>query len=209
MFALTAADLDGAVLGCADGPASFNAEATRRGARVVSCDPLYRHSSSEIRARIDTTYPQMMQQARENCHLFNWTEFTSPDDLGRARMEAMETFIHDYDAGRSQGRYVADTLPTLSFDAQSFDLCLCSHLLFLYTDQLTEDFHIRSVLELSRVSREVRIFPLVTLGGVPSRHLDPVRTRLQEARLSVTIERVPYEFVRGANEMLRVRRNSG
>jgi hypothetical protein len=31
MFALTEADLGGRLVGCGDGPASFNAEATRRG----------------------------------------------------------------------------------------------------------------------------------------------------------------------------------
>ncbi len=40
LFALTPADLERRILGCGDGPAAFNAEATRRGARVVSCDPL-------------------------------------------------------------------------------------------------------------------------------------------------------------------------
>ena len=36
MFALTAGDLAGPVLGCGDGPASFNAEATALGHRVFS-----------------------------------------------------------------------------------------------------------------------------------------------------------------------------
>lgn len=40
MFALTEADLAGRMLGCGDGPAGFNAEATRCGLTVVSCDPL-------------------------------------------------------------------------------------------------------------------------------------------------------------------------
>ena len=35
MFALSDADLDGRLLGCGDGPASFNAVATRRGAKVI------------------------------------------------------------------------------------------------------------------------------------------------------------------------------
>ena len=41
MFLLTDQDLAGRIVGCADGPASFNAEATRLGTRVVSCDPIY------------------------------------------------------------------------------------------------------------------------------------------------------------------------
>jgi hypothetical protein len=47
MFALTDADLTSSIVGCADGPASFNAEATARGHSVISCDPIYRFSTAE------------------------------------------------------------------------------------------------------------------------------------------------------------------
>ena len=40
MFGLTEKDFAGRIIGCADGPASFNAEMYRRGRNVVSCDPL-------------------------------------------------------------------------------------------------------------------------------------------------------------------------
>ncbi|MCG6943585.1 MAG: hypothetical protein LJE69_20335 [Thiohalocapsa sp.] len=52
MFALTDADLGGKILGCGDGPASFNAEATARGARVVSADPIYAFTAADISSRI-------------------------------------------------------------------------------------------------------------------------------------------------------------
>jgi len=41
MFDLRPDDLKRCILGCADGPASFNSELTRRGGGVVSVDPLY------------------------------------------------------------------------------------------------------------------------------------------------------------------------
>ncbi len=40
MFALSERDLVGRILGCGDGPASFNAEATAEGHSVISCDPI-------------------------------------------------------------------------------------------------------------------------------------------------------------------------
>jgi len=40
MFALTEDDRERAILGCADGPASFNAEATALDWHVTSADPL-------------------------------------------------------------------------------------------------------------------------------------------------------------------------
>ena len=116
MFSLTDADFEGRILGCADGPASFNAEAASRGIHVVSCDPLYGYDGDEIRARIDAVYPEMLEQTRQNLHEFVWQEFTSVDGLGKARMKAMEAFLSDYQAGRTVGRYLAAELPALPLD---------------------------------------------------------------------------------------------
>src|SRR5262245_31650025 len=100
MFALTDADLAGRIVGCGDGPASFNAELTRRGGRVVSCDPLYRFGENEIRGRIAATYEQVMDQARRNADDFVWTgAIRSLEDLGGQRMAAMDAFLADYETG--------------------------------------------------------------------------------------------------------------
>lgn len=48
MFDLTEVDLRRHILGCADGPASFNAEMTRQGHRVISCDPLYQFTAAKL-----------------------------------------------------------------------------------------------------------------------------------------------------------------
>lgn len=96
MFALAASDLNGRILGCADGPASFNAIHSANGGSVVSADPLY-------------------------------------------------------------------------------------------------DF-----------SAEVRIFPLLELGSVTSRHLDAVLASLRDSGYDCSMETVPYEFQHGGNAMLRV-----
>jgi hypothetical protein len=55
MFALTEADLGLKIVGCGDGPANFNAEATRRWSTVVSCDPIYRYEVDQLRERIAAT----------------------------------------------------------------------------------------------------------------------------------------------------------
>jgi hypothetical protein len=204
MFALTAADLRRRILGCGDGPASFNASSTERGANVVSCDPLYAFDGPTIRGRIEETAEEILEQTRRNRNEFVWTEIASIDDLRRVRMEAMEQFLGDYDLGRSQGRYVDASLPHLPFANRSFDLALCSHFLFLYTDQLGEAFHNAAVVELTRVAPEVRIFPLLALGGVRSPLVPGVAATLQHAGRDVSIERVPYEFQRGGNEMMRI-----
>ena len=205
MFALTKADLAGRILGCGDGPASFNAGLTRRGGRVVSVDPLYRFTPDDIRQRIRRTYAEVLEQTRKNAHEFLWTSIRSVDELGRLRSAAMEEFLADYPLGVAQGRYVDGQLPHLPFRDKSFDLAVCSHLLFLYSEHLSEDFHVESIKELCRVAGEARIFPLLELGAIPSRHVPAVGARLAADGYSVSIQIVPYEFQRGGNQMMRVK----
>jgi hypothetical protein len=204
MFALSDADLGGRILGCGDGPASFNAVASARGHAVVSADPLYRFSGPEIQARIDAASGRIADETRRNVADFVWTRFASVDDLLAARLEAMRVFLGDLDAGRAAGRYLDASLPDLPFPDQSFDLALCSHFLFLYSDQYPAEFHVEAITELGRVSNEVRVFPLLEMGGAPSRHIDQVVVALGRRGFSAERVRVPYEFQRGGNEMLRI-----
>jgi hypothetical protein len=204
MFALNEADLRLRILGCADGPASFNAECTGRGTAIISVDPLYRLDAQAIRDRITTTYDQILEQTRRNMGQFVWGTIPSIDELGRIRMQAMQTFLDDYNLGRRHGRYIDAELPSLPLPDKFFDLALCSHFLFLYTEQLSETFHRNAILELCRVAHEVRIFPLLALDGQPSPYV-PNLVHEFCASHEVALETVPYEFQRGGNQMLRLR----
>jgi hypothetical protein len=206
MFALTDEDLHGRILGCADGPAGFNAEATRRGSRVISFDPLYEFSAEQIRQRIAATAEDILEQTKRNVDEFIWDEIASIEDLHRVRMAAMDDFLADYDAGRRDGRYVTAAAPALPFENASFDLAVCSHFLFLYSEQLGQPFHEDAIVELCRVADEVRIFPLIALGALPSPYLDSTTAKMRDLNYAVTIERVPYEFQKGGNEMMRIRK---
>jgi hypothetical protein len=205
MFALTDADLDRRIVGCADGPASFNAEATERGSTVISCDPIYRYDAEQLRARIAATYDQVLEQTRRNAHEFVWTTIKSAEELGEVRMAAMNAFLDDYSDGRVEGRYVDAELPSLPFADGSFDLALCSHFLFLYSAQVDEDFHRQAIAEMCRVAREVRIFPLLTLGSTTSPFVEPMIDSVRTRGFDASIVDVPYEFQRGGNQMLRIR----
>ena len=80
-------------------------------------------------------------------------------------MAAMQAFLSDYESGKAQGRYIGAELPALPFADSAFDIALCSHLLFVYSVQLGEAFHVAAVLEMCRVAADIRIFPLLALGG--------------------------------------------
>jgi len=207
MFALSDDDLAGRIVGCGDGPAAFNADATRRGHRVVSCDPIYQFDTAQIDERIAATYGQILEQTRQNAGAFVWGDgIGTIEELGAVRMAAMRTFLADYQAGARDGRYVHAELPSLPFAEHAFDLALCSHFLFLYSAHLDEAFHRAALREMCRVAAEVRVFPLVTLEGSRSPFVDACASDLIASGAELTIERVPYEFQRGGNEMLRVTR---
>ena len=134
MFALSAADLAGPVLGCGDGPASFNAEPTSPEADKSRLSTRSDQFDGEaIRSRVEAVYPLVMAQTEANSEGFVWTSIGSIQELGEKRMAAMERFLDDYDVGRHQRRYIAAELPSLPFADGTFALALVSHLLFLYT----------------------------------------------------------------------------
>ncbi len=203
-FGLGEAEPGERILGCGDGPASFNTERTARGGRVVSLDPIYRFPAAAIAARIDEAFEEVLAETERNRGEFVWRHVADAAELARLRRAAMERFLADY--RRGAGRYVAGALPALPFRDGAFDLALCSHFLFLYSERFSADFHVRAIAELARVAREARIFPLLELGARPSRHLESVLARLRGAGLECAVERVGYEFQRGGNRMLRVRR---
>lgn len=206
MFDLAPADLSGRILGCGDGPASFNAEFTAAGYQVVSVDPIYAFPGDAIRARVDATYATIIDQVKARPERYRWHEFVTPDQLGTVRLAAMETFLADYEAGKVAGRYIEGMLPSLPFEDNSFTLALCSHLLFLYSEQLDAAFHIASVQELLRVAEDVRIFPLLALNCEPSPHLLPVIEWCRAEGYHADLRRVPYEFQVGGHTMLHLRR---
>ena len=206
MFGLGDADLRVSILGCGDGPASFNVEGTARGMRIVSADPLYQLRAAEIRARIDATAGDVAAQLRSNRDEFVWTHFANVEELIAARLAAMDQFVDDYELGIAQGRYVTGSALDLPFHDNSFDLALCSHVLFLDSEQHGLAFHLRALRELTRVAEEVRVFPLLETGSVESRHLRAVMLALQRMGLCAEQVTVPYEFQRGGNAMLRITR---
>ncbi|NJR32583.1 MAG: SAM-dependent methyltransferase [Chamaesiphon sp. CSU_1_12] len=206
MFLLSETDLNSTILGCGDGPASFNAQMTELGHSVVSIDPIYQFSAQEIDRRVRATYEPVISQLKQKSSHYIWKNFRDAEELGHARLAAMEKFLVDYESGKVAGRYLDRSLPSLNFSDRQFELCVCSHLLFLYSEQLSLDFHIASIFELLRVALEVRIFPLLKLDGQPSAYLDPIFQELATAGYQTQVISVDYEFQKGGNQMLRISR---
>ncbi len=205
MFNLTAADLDRRILGAGDGPASFNAESTPLGNQIISVDPIYELSGTDIQQRFETVLDGIIDQVKATPHDWVWSYHSSPEDLRHNRIQAMQIFMKDYELGKQQGRYQTAALPTLPFPNRTFELALCSHFLFLYSKQHDVAFHLASIQELMRISTEVRIFPLLTLMLEPSPYIQPVIQVCQDWGYVPSIETVGYELQKGGNQMLVIR----
>jgi len=206
MFQLSKEDLQSKILGCGDGPSSFNFKVTKLNGNITSIDPIYQFTKDEIQTRIDETSSVVSEQLKQNQNDFVWKNIKSVDELIDIRLTAMSNFIKDYENGKKEKRYIHQELPKLSFENDSFDLILSSHFLFLYSEHFDLQFHIDSILEMCRVSKkEVRIFPLLDLKNQKSEYLVPILEILENKGFETKITKTDYEFQKGANELLSIK----
>lgn len=202
MFALTESDRLKSIIGIGDGPASFNAEMTAAGYQVTSIDPIYQFTGAEIKSRFDACIDGIIEQVRNSPNNWVWSYHKSPDELRANREKAIAVFLKDYERGKIEGRYLNAELPKLDFQDKQFQLALCSHFLFLYSEHLSFEFHLESIRELCRIAEEVRIFPLLNLAQARSPYIDEICSILAKEGLSSEIMQVPYELQKGGNQAI-------
>lgn len=193
------------VLDVASGVSSFCAEANAFGIDATACDAIYEFSEPKIRARCAGDL-EKVARAMEGLPTYRWEVFGSVEAMREQRERACLAFLKDYPAHRGT-RYVPGSLPSLPFADASFDLTLCSYLLFVYEEHFSYDFHRQSVNEIMRVTRdEARFYPTVNYECTPSSHL--TRMVEDEAMRHLRFEIVPtsFEFLRNSNNYLRVTR---
>ncbi|OYQ63117.1 SAM-dependent methyltransferase [Pseudanabaena sp. SR411] len=202
MFALSEGDRLKSIVGIGDGPASFNAEMTAAGYQVTSIDPIYQFTGSEIKSRFDACVDTIIEQVRNTPNNWVWSYHKSPEDLRANREKAIALFLEDYDRGKIEGRYLNAELPKLDFQDKQFQLALCSHFLFLYSEHLSFEFHLESIRELCRIAEEVRVFPLLNLAQARSPYIDEVCSILAKEGISSEIMQVSYELQKGGNQAI-------
>ena len=152
-------------------------------------------------------YARVVARMREKPESFRLKSFISIDEAERDRRAAAELFLADYEAGFLDNRYVGGALPRLPFGDGAFDVVLCAHLLFIYERLFDFEFHLAACRELVRVSRgEVRIHPVCGPDGRPYRELERLRTALASERIVSELIAVDYEFFRGSDTTLVLRR---
>ena len=204
MFQLSETDLNKNIVGVADGPACVNAELTKLGTNYVSVDPVYVFSANEIKDKFNQVIDDIISQVEASPADWVWNYHKNIQSLKNTRINTMKKFTADYTSGVQEGRYICGELPVLNFNDKHFDLALCSHFLFLYSDFFSYEFHLDSLLEMLRVANEVRIFPLLTLNAKQSDYVLPLMEQLEKLGYSAVIKEVDYEFQKDGNAMLSV-----
>jgi hypothetical protein len=196
------------ILDCPSGAASFVAEAHQMGMDAVACDLLFNLDEITLRAKGQADLVHVMERLADVTHNYNWDFYENIEQLNKCRKMALDRFLADYTIGRQAGRYIQTTLPKLPFGDRSFDLVLSGHFLFLYSDCFDYSFHWQTIEELYRVcSQEVRIYPLQAKDAQPYPFLNNVLNDLNNAGISAEIVNVPWEFLKGSRQMLRIWRS--
>lgn len=206
-FALSTADLATRIVDCAAGASGFAAQANAAGAHVTAVDPAYGAGVDELRDTALESNRRGMAIVDDHEGRFVWTWYGDRASRQTLRDEARAAFVDDLAA--NPATYVAGALPELLFDDDAFDLALCSHLLFTWSDVFDEEWHHRALLDMLRVAPRVRVFPLVQQAtGDPVAFLPSLLDRLRKAGHEAKVVGVPYEFQRGGNQMLTLRRRA-
>lgn len=207
MFSLTPADLAGSILDCAAGAASFGAEVASVGGRVLSVDPLYRMGREQVADTVRLGLERGSSMIGESQSNYDWTgPIKTPADHASARQKAADMFLEDFRTRSAASRYLAADLSHLPFGPRSFDLAVCSHLLFVYAGELSVDFQVAAILEMARVANEVRVFPLVGPGCDAAPSVAATHRAADDAGLESEVVEVAHRFLRGTGSMLRLRR---
>jgi SAM-dependent methyltransferase len=205
MFDLGDEEMTGRILDCSAGVSSFVAEAGERGWAAIAVDPAFSLGRGRLAELGRDDLDRGTAIADQYPDRFTWEWYGDPARRSTLRKAALARFLTD--VACHPHRYVAAALPQLPFPDSSFDLAVCSHLLFTWADQLGREWHAAALHELARVAREVRIFPTVVQGpGEPVPFWDGLMADLARAGLRAEEREVPYEFQVGANRMLVVQR---
>lgn len=204
MFDLTPDDLALTILDCAAGLSSFNSEMNVAKKQVVSCDPLYGLSPEQLTHQVKQLQENLLARVNSHTQQFDWGVIANSSVLRQRQQANAGQFLLDFPRGQAEGRYVEAKLPQLPFADYQFDLALCVHILFDGAARPSLDFIFNSLVELCRVAREVRVFPLLNAEGGIAPQLGEVIARLQMLDYGVEIRQVHYNFLKQGKAMLRI-----
>ncbi len=196
---------DKIILDCCAGASSFTETAHKKGMNVTALDPLYGLDPLTISSVGETDVEHVMEKLADSKDQFNWEYYGSMEERKRLARSALLEFSEGYPEGALKGRYVNGELPVLPFRDNHFDLAICAHFLFTYSDRFEYRFILASTLELMRVTKErVLIYPLLGTDGAEYVDLARLRADLANKGVETSTKRTRFSFQKGANLVLEL-----
>ncbi len=192
---------NGPILDCPGGASSFAAQVRLRGGRVLSADPIYYQPGAAILSRVHASLDNAPAWFSEHHACVDWNYLGSVPAYVRASAAAADLFASEYNS--ESENYVAAALPELPFNDDSFQLALCSHLLFSHSETLTFDEHVAGIQELCRVTHgEVRVFPVVNVKGATFPRLNDLRAILGHRGITTELRTITSSWLLAGKHML-------
>lgn len=208
MFDLTDDDVHSRILEYGCGTSAVNALLHKKASLMISCDPLFELSKSQLMSDVSSMFAHRAEQILADQPQLDVTTSGGIDAFIEARRAGCHTFFADYEQGLLEKRYIVERNHSLPFEDFTFDFALSSHYLFTDIDSQRHMEHVEQhmyiIRELARVANEVRIFPVIDKRGQASPLLGPVLLGLQQANYGVEVREVPYSLYPKGNVMLRV-----
>ena len=204
-FDLKLEDLKGKkILDSPSGASSFVSTANKNGVDVTGVDLIYEFDKNSIEVQGYKTIEKIYQDTSW-MDVYKMDFYKSKENHRNHRENALKAFVGDF----NKKDYVFAKLPNLPFENDCFNLALSSHLLFVYDNMLDYDFHKNSILEMLRVSKEVRIFPLVDFKNsrvLEEKNFSPFVYKILEdlKDFNCEIVKVDFEFQPKANYYLKI-----
>ena len=204
-FDLKLEDLkDKKVLDCPSGVSSFVSTANKNDLDVTGVDLIYEFDKNSIEVQGYKTIERIYQDTSW-MDVYKMDFYKTKENHRNHRETALKIFVEDYNSKN----YVFAKLPNLPFENKEFDISLSSHLFFVYDNMLDYDFHKNSILEMLRVSKEVRVFPLVDFKNsrvLEEKNFSPFLYKIIEELKDFKCEliKTDFEFQPKANYYLKI-----
>ncbi|WP_066352490.1 hypothetical protein [Aliarcobacter skirrowii] len=205
-FDLKLEDLKGKkVLDCPSGASFFVQTLKQNGIFAKGIDIIYKFTKDEIEKQGIKTLEKIYQNTSW-MDAYKMDFYKTKENHKKHREDALKGFLEDYNLDD----YIYCELPNLPFENKEFDLLFSSHLFFVYDDRLDYDFHKNSILEMLRVSKEVRLFPLVDIQNskvLEEKNFSPFVYKIIEELskdFKCEIIKTDFEFQVKANYYLKI-----
>lgn len=194
------------ILDVAAGVSNFCAVGNAFGLKITAVDSIYHLMADEIEVKCEEDLNDLMNQLPLIQDHYNWDFYGDLEGLRISRVKAYQTFLRDYQS--RPNHYIQGEVTDLPFADKSFDVTMVSHLLFLYDNVYDQDFHVKALKELLRVTRdEIIIFPTKNLHGEQSEWVNRLMTSTEFLDCTFLLETTHFEFQKGNNCRLRIKPN--